>query len=116
MSPHKKQKVASPRAKIDELLRSLGMSDFRDRAVTELSIGQQQRVALARALIGEPELILADEPTSALDYDHREKFLQLLFQEARKLKSTVLFVSHDRTLEKLFDRTVAFSEISKGRT
>jgi putative ABC transport system ATP-binding protein len=116
MSEVKRKKVGDSSQKISELLESLGMGELQHRPVTELSIGQQQRVALARALIGEPELILADEPTSALDYDHREKFLKLLFQEARKVKSTVLFVSHDRSLEKLFDQSIAFSELSRGRS
>lgn len=81
----------------------------------ELSIGQQQRVAAARALIGSPDLIIADEPTSALDNEMRASFLQVLFDQARKQKSAVLFVSHDRSLSPLFDRTIALSEINQAR-
>ena len=78
-------------------------------------MGQQQRVAAARAILGDPELILADEPTSSLDYDHREKFISLLFQLCEQHKISVLFVSHDRTLEKLFDRSVRLTEINKAK-
>jgi putative ABC transport system ATP-binding protein len=81
------------------------------RAVTRLSVGQQQRVAAARALIGRPEIVLADEPTSALDADRREAFLRLLFRECEAEGATLLFVSHDRSLEGLFDRTLALDDI-----
>ena len=96
---------------IRSLLGRLGMSDLLCRRVTELSIGQQQRVAVARALLGHPELILADEPTSSLDYDHREKFIRLLFEIAENQKTTIVFVSHDRTLEKLFSRSVSLRDL-----
>lgn len=74
------------------------------RDVTRLSVGQQQRVAVARALIGAPELIIADEPTSALDSDHRDRFIELLLEQAELAGSTILFVSHDRALARHFDR------------
>jgi putative ABC transport system ATP-binding protein len=82
------------------------------RAVTRLSVGQQQRVAAARALIGRPEIVLADEPTSALDADRREAFLQLLFRECESEGATLLFVSHDRSLEGLFDRSLALDDVT----
>jgi putative ABC transport system ATP-binding protein len=85
------------------------------RAVTHLSVGQQQRVAAARALIGRPEIVLADEPTSALDADRRETFLRLLFRECEAEGATLLFVSHDRSLERLFDRTLALDDIGRRR-
>jgi putative ABC transport system ATP-binding protein len=82
------------------------------RAVTQLSVGQQQRVAAARALIGRPEIILADEPTSALDADRREAFLQLLFRECEAEGATLVFVSHDRGLQALFDRAVSLADLA----
>jgi putative ABC transport system ATP-binding protein len=81
------------------------------RPVTQLSVGQQQRVAAARALIGRPAVVLADEPTSALDADRRELFLRLLFRECETEGATLVFVSHDRSLEKAFDRTLALGNI-----
>lgn len=97
------------------LLAHLDMADedLIDRPVTELSVGQQQRVATARALIGAPEIIIADEPTSALDSDMRQAFLRLLFQECEETGSTLLFVSHDRQLESLFERHIALDEINR---
>ncbi|MBX2988987.1 MAG: ABC transporter ATP-binding protein [Bdellovibrionaceae bacterium] len=96
---------------LDHLVKSLGIGDLLARPVTELSVGQQQRVAVARALIGSPELILADEPTSALDMDHRERFLKLLFDLAGESQTTVVFVSHDRSIQKLFTRAVSLADL-----
>jgi putative ABC transport system ATP-binding protein len=84
------------------------------RAVTTLSVGQQQRVAAARALMGSPELLIADEPTSSLDADRRESFIRLLFDECRQAGATLVFVSHDAALERLFDRTVDLARINRA--
>jgi putative ABC transport system ATP-binding protein len=84
-----------------------------DNAV-DLSVGQQQRVAAARALLGAPELIIADEPTSALDEDHRESFLELLFEQCRAIGSTLIFVSHDRRMMVRFDRSLSLREINRA--
>lgn len=96
------------------LCQHLGIMDILNKNAAELSVGQQQRVAAARALLGQPELILADEPTSALDFDHREKFIQLLFSLCEKHEISVLFVSHDRTLQNMFDRSVNLTELNRG--
>lgn len=96
------------------LLNHLGMDGqaLISKPVTELSVGQQQRVAAARALIGTPEIIIADEPTSSLDTSHREIFIRLLFKECDREKTTLVFVSHDTTLEKLFDRTFRIEDFT----
>jgi putative ABC transport system ATP-binding protein len=109
----KKLEKLSIRSEAERLAKELGLESLLGKQVTELSVGQQQRVAVARALLGAPEIIIADEPTSALDYDHREKFLNLLFKECAQTKSTVLFVSHDRQLEPLFDRCISLQEINQ---
>jgi putative ABC transport system ATP-binding protein len=83
-------------------------------AVARLSVGQQQRVAAARALIGRPEIVLADEPTSALDADRREAFLRLLFHECASEGATLLFVTHDRALERHFARPLALADLAAG--
>ncbi|HDZ57947.1 MAG TPA: ATP-binding cassette domain-containing protein [Pseudomonas xinjiangensis] len=99
-----------------DLLSRLGLSEesLLNRSVTALSIGQQQRVAAARALIGNPELVIADEPTSALDADSREAFLRLLFAECDLAGSSLLFVSHDSSLEPLFDRALSLRDINRA--
>ena len=92
----------------------LGIGKLLNDNVVNLSVGQQQRVAAARSLIGTPELVIADEPTSSLDFDHREKFLELLFENCRTANSTIIFVSHDRTLMHLFDRCVSLPDINQA--
>lgn len=96
------------------LLARLGLDDpdLLARNVTDLSVGQQQRVAAARALIGNPSLIIADEPTSALDADTRDRFIDLLSQEAQKTNAALLFVSHDASLAGLFDRALDLPELN----
>ncbi|BBN82904.1 methionine ABC transporter ATP-binding protein [Pseudoalteromonas sp. A25] len=96
-----------------QLLIALGIEQTQLHCnVSTLSIGQQQRVAAARAFIGRPEIIIADEPTSALDTDNREAFISTLFSQARKYQATVIFVSHDKSLAKLFDRKISLPSIN----
>ncbi len=96
-----------------QLLRRLHLDEeLLDKPIIELSIGQQQRVAAARALIGQPELIIADEPTSALDFDNRTAFIELLMEEAQKSCATLIFVSHDPTLEPLFSKSIQLNELN----
>jgi putative ABC transport system ATP-binding protein len=83
-----------------------------NKPVNELSVGQQQCVAAARALIGTPAILIADEPTSSLDADRREAFIKLLFNECNRKETTIVFVSHDTGLEKLFDRTIHLGDIN----
>ncbi len=90
------------------LLRRLGLEDTHllSRSVNTLSVGQEQRVAAARAMIGSPEIIIADEPTSALDNNHRQAFMQTLFDECVNDDITLIFVSHDTSLKYLFTHSI----------
>ena len=98
------------------LLDELGLSDpsLTSKQAHELSVGQQQRVAAARALIGKPDLILADEPTSALDEAAKATFVELLARECAEAGTALLFVSHDRGLERHFDRSVDFQDLNRS--
>ncbi|MEM8772875.1 MAG: ATP-binding cassette domain-containing protein [Pseudomonadota bacterium] len=101
-------------AKARDLLGRLGLEEEAraDRAASQLSVGQQQRVAAARALIGSPSLVIADEPTSALDAETRNAFIDTLISEAND--AALLFVSHDASLSKHFDRRTAMDVINSG--
>ena len=116
-SAARRARLPDPRAEALRLLAALGLGDtaLLGRDVGALSIGQQQRVAAARALLGRPQLVIADEPTSSLDWDARATFLDLLARECAAVGSTLLFVSHDRTLAPLFDRSVALGDINRAR-
>jgi len=112
---HASQRHGSIQAAAQALLTQLGLpAKLHQQLAGELSIGQQQRVAAARALIGQPKLVIADEPTSALDADSRESFLQLLFNECRAAGASLLFVSHDQSLAKLFDRSIDLSQLNRA--
>jgi len=96
------------------LLHALGIDEslYAKRA-SETSVGQQQRIAAARALIGKPALLIADEPTSSLDTDTRLSFIELLMSEADASGASTVFVSHDRSLEDKFDRTIDLPSINR---
>jgi len=97
------------------LLRELGLpEDHFSRPVSELSVGQQQRVAVARSLIGSPDLIIADEPTSALDTANRDRFIELLNTQRAQTGCSLLFVSHDESLARHFNRSVELSELNQA--
>ncbi|MBQ7739486.1 MAG: ABC transporter ATP-binding protein [Desulfovibrionaceae bacterium] len=106
-------KGKSIREQACELLLSLQLDEMLwTRPVHALSVGQQQRVACARALLGQPELLIADEPTSALDEDRRQIFLELLLRECKRVNTTILFVSHDRSLAKFFTQCIDLKNIN----
>ena len=106
-------------AGIDELLQQLALQpEIGARKAGDLSVGQQQRVAVARALVNRPRLLIADEPTSALDSDARDGFIRLLLDCAGKNNSTIIFVSHDKSLAGHFSRRLDISAVNRvdGRT
>lgn len=102
----------SPEAAAERLATRLEIRELLDEPVSHLSVGQQQRVAAARALLGAPELVIADEPTSALDADRRARFLELLFASCADAGATLVFVSHDRALEPMFDRAIDLTAVN----
>lgn len=117
-SKSKAAKVGNPKAEVAEaqrIAKTLRLSeDVMSKSVTELSVGQQQRVAVARALMGRPELIIADEPTSSLDASAQQAFLDLLFSECDRYNIGLIFVSHDMSLGKNFNRVISLAEINQG--
>jgi glycine betaine/proline transport system ATP-binding protein len=76
-------------------LELVGLSDWADRRVGELSGGMQQRVGLARAFVTNAPILLMDEPFSALDPLIRTRLQDELLDLQRDLKRTIIFVSHD---------------------
>jgi glycine betaine/proline transport system ATP-binding protein len=83
------------RERVEHQLKLVGLSDWADRKVGELSGGMQQRVGLARAFATEAPILLMDEPFSALDPLIRARLQDELLDLQRDLKRTIIFVSHD---------------------
>ncbi|MCU4652829.1 choline ABC transporter ATP-binding protein [Roseibacterium sp. SDUM158016] len=81
--------------RVERQLALVGLSDWADRRVGELSGGMQQRVGLARAFATDAPILLMDEPFSALDPLIRTKLQDELLDLQRDLKRTIIFVSHD---------------------
>lgn len=83
-------------ARVNTLLRLVGLEDFRLRKVHELSGGERQRVALARSLAAEPRLLMLDEPLGALDRALRETLQRQVRAILKALGQTAIYVTHDR--------------------
>jgi glycine betaine/proline transport system ATP-binding protein len=89
------QSRAKRRAQVEKQLELVGLSDWADRKVGELSGGMQQRVGLARAFATDAPILLMDEPFSALDPLIRTRLQDELIDLQRALNRTIIFVSHD---------------------
>jgi len=82
--------------RVRDVLALVGLSDLGNRSATQLSGGQQQRVALARCIVSEAPVILMDEPLSNLDANLRIAMRTEIGDLQRRLKRTILFVTHDQ--------------------
>ncbi|MCY4261662.1 MAG: ABC transporter ATP-binding protein, partial [Rhodobacteraceae bacterium] len=80
--------------RVDHLLEIVGLQDFKDKAIYELSGGMKQRVALARCLANEPDVILMDEPLGALDALTREKMQGLVLKLWKDTGKTIVLITH----------------------
>nr|WP_185033774.1 ABC transporter ATP-binding protein [Actinomadura coerulea] len=99
-------------ARLEEIVRRVGLADRLRHRPAELSGGQQQRAALARALITRPEVVFADEPTGALDPRTARDVLRMLREAADLTGQTVVLVTHD-PMAAVWADSVLF--LSRGR-
>ncbi|RKF16041.1 ABC transporter ATP-binding protein [Roseovarius spongiae] len=90
----KGQRRAEYAANVDHLLEIVGLRDFKEKSVYELSGGMQQRVALARCLANDPDVILMDEPLGALDALTREKMQGLVLKLWKETGKTIILITH----------------------
>jgi ABC-type Fe3+/spermidine/putrescine transport system ATPase subunit len=100
-------------ARVDELVRMLGIGHLLDRGTEGLSGGERQRVALARALAVGPSVLLLDEPVSALDEETRDTVLADLEQVQRQTGTTILHVCHNTDEMQLVAQQVAVMEAGR---
>lgn len=91
---------------IDELMKTLGLYDHKNKLPNQLSGGQQQRTAIGRAIVKNPDILLCDEPTGALDYATSKEILSLIEEVNRKYGATVIMVTHNDAVKDMADRVI----------
>ena len=91
---------------MEELLRSLGLWEHRNKFPRQVSGGQQQRCAIGRALVKNPSLILCDEPTGALDYKTSKEVLELMEHVNQRYGCTLVIVTHNAAIARMADRVL----------
>lgn len=91
----------------------VGLTDRMNHLPSQLSRGQQQRVAMIRALVNRPPLVLADEPTGSLDRATAEHVMSLLLRLCEEEKLTLLTVTHDDALSRLYPSRVHMGDINE---
>ena len=91
---------------VDDLMKTLGLYEHRNKLPNQLSGGQQQRTAIGRAIVKNPDILLCDEPTGALDYHTSKEILQLIEDVNKKYGNTVVMVTHNGEIEHMADRVV----------
>ncbi|WMT82073.1 ABC transporter ATP-binding protein [Terrisporobacter mayombei] len=91
---------------LDQVMEAVGLSHRKNNFPAQLSGGEQQRVAIARALAKNPKLLLCDEPTGALDYNTGKAILKLLQDTCRKMKMTVIIITHNLALTPMGDKVI----------
>jgi putative ABC transport system ATP-binding protein len=103
-------KPAERRARVNEMLEAVGLSDHAHHRPDQLSGGQQQRVAVARALSMRPSLVLADEPTANLDTENGRQVMEIMQKLNKETGVTFVFATHDPRVIKYARRIVTLRD------
>ncbi len=112
MLPLELANTADAKERALEALKSVGLEQRTGHYPRQLSGGEKQRVAIARAFVTNPSLLFADEPTGNLDAASGERITQLLFDMNKQSGTTLVLVTHDKTLAAQCDRIF---ELEAGR-
>ena len=91
---------------VDELMKTLGLWDHRNKIPNQLSGGQQQRTAIGRASVKNPDILLCDEPTGALDYKTSKEILILFEELNKKYGNTIVMVTHNDAIKNMADQVI----------
>jgi putative ABC transport system ATP-binding protein len=103
-------KAAQRKARVNEVLEAVSLSDRAHHRPDQLSGGQQQRVAVARALATDPKLILADEPTANLDTENGKQVMDIMAKLNKETGVTFVFATHDPRVIKYARRVVTLRD------
>lgn len=106
--------VGEHRTRARYLLDRLGLKHV-ERAVEQMSVGQQQRVAIARAVACKPAVVLADEPTASLDPENTVAAMELIQSLCRENNAALLCMSHDVSIADRFLHRVTMADLAAGR-
>lgn len=108
--PHLLDGRAADHERLNQMISYLGLEDRRNHYPSQLSGGQQQRVSIGRALFTHPSILLCDEPTGNLDRKNSEEIIKLLRDSNRRMKQTVLLITHDESIAVQADRMIAIED------
>ncbi|MEI9897919.1 MAG: ABC transporter ATP-binding protein [Chthoniobacter sp.] len=97
---------AAARARADEIIALVGLSDRARHGMHQLSGGQLQRTAMARALVHDPAVLLADEPTGNLDSANAGQIMELLQKISSQRRTTMLVVTHSEEIARQATRCI----------
>lgn len=97
------------KARVEQILKEVGLFEKRHQPVTKLSGGQRQRVAIARAMVNDASVLLCDEPTGALDRATGDEIIRL-FMELHEQGKTLIIVTHDETVAKHCERVIRITD------
>ena len=95
---------------VDDLLKTLGLTERVNHLPNQLSGGQQQRVSIGRALINNPALMRADEPTGNLDSENSREIVSLLRKFNKENNQTVIIITHDERIAMSADRVISIED------
>lgn len=95
---------------VNNIVKTLGLSEKVNNLPNNLSGGQQQRVAIARALAAKPAIILADEPTGNLDSKTSQEVIGLLKITSEKFNQTIVMITHNEEIAQIADRTIRIED------
>lgn len=98
------------KARLSEMLKTLGLENRKTHLPNQLSGGQQQRVSIGRALMNRPSILLADEPTGNLDSKASREIIDLLKLSNEKYKQTIIMITHDHNLALSADRIITIED------
>lgn len=103
-------KSAERKARVNEMLEAVGLSDRAHHRPDQLSGGQQQRVAVARALSIRPTVVLADEPTANLDTENGKQVMDIMAKLNKETGTTFVFATHDPRVIGYANRVVTLQD------
>jgi len=98
------------RARLNELLQTLSLTNRTQHLPNQLSGGQQQRVSIGRALMNAPAIVLADEPTGNLDSKNGQYIVELLKLSNKKYNQTLIVITHDENIAIQADRIISIED------